>query len=286
MSGPSPALVLAALAGEVTALAFCWKLTRADGVVLGFTSHDRPLRVDGLMFASSPGMTPSAVSGSLGFEPDSMAISGALSVAAVRALDLDVGRWDQARVDLYCCDWSEPLLGLALLMRGYVGDVSRRQAAASAEFGDYSVEIVSEMVKFLRGGPPRSSPSCRAELGDNRCGVDMAGRSTLVMLADGGARTLMLAEDLPQPADFAEGRLRFVTGPLSGIERRIESVDGRAIALTRAVSLAVSAGVKVRLTQGCNKTFATCAQRFANGAMFDGEPHLPGSDALIRYGEF
>jgi len=114
----------------------------------------------------------------------------------------------------------------------------------------------------------------------------MAGRSTFVMLAEGGARTLMLAEDLPQPADFVEGRLRFVTGPLSGIERRIESVDGRAIALTRAVSVAVSAGVKVRLTQGCNKTFATCAQRFGNGAMFDGEPHLPGSDALIRYGEF
>jgi hypothetical protein len=45
----SPALAQH-LAGEVTTLATCWKITRRDGAVLGFTDHVRDLRglIDGL----------------------------------------------------------------------------------------------------------------------------------------------------------------------------------------------------------------------------------------------
>ena len=32
------------LAGQVTTLATCWKITRRDGVVLGFTDHVLDLR--------------------------------------------------------------------------------------------------------------------------------------------------------------------------------------------------------------------------------------------------
>src|ERR687897_444924 len=34
------------LAGEVTTLATCWKVTRRDGVVLGFIDHVRDLALD------------------------------------------------------------------------------------------------------------------------------------------------------------------------------------------------------------------------------------------------
>ena len=37
------------------------------------------------------------------------------------------------------------------------------------------------------------------------------------------------------------------------------------------------------LTQGCNKNFATCRDRFANAVNFRGEPYLPGNDLLTRY---
>jgi hypothetical protein len=36
------------LTGEVTTLATCWQITHRDGVVLGFTDHDRDLEVDGV----------------------------------------------------------------------------------------------------------------------------------------------------------------------------------------------------------------------------------------------
>jgi uncharacterized phage protein (TIGR02218 family) len=43
------------------------------------------------------------------------------------------------------------------------------------------------------------------------------------------------------------------------------------------------AGVRVRLTEGCDKRFETCRVRFANSVNFRGEPHLPGNDLLTRY---
>jgi hypothetical protein len=42
-------------------------------------------------------------------------------------------------------------------------------------------------------------------------------------------------------------------------------------------------GIRIELREGCDKLFATCRDRFGNCAAFDGEPHVPGADALLRY---
>src|SRR3546814_3809644 len=57
-----PEALAEALDAPLTTLAFCWRVQRADGVALGFTSHDRPLVADGMAFSPAPGMVPSAVS--------------------------------------------------------------------------------------------------------------------------------------------------------------------------------------------------------------------------------
>jgi hypothetical protein len=48
------------LAGEVTTLATCWKITRRDGVFQGFTDHVRDLDVDGVTY--KPASLPQAPS--------------------------------------------------------------------------------------------------------------------------------------------------------------------------------------------------------------------------------
>jgi hypothetical protein len=39
----------------------------------------------------------------------------------------------------------------------------------------------------------------------------------------------------------------------------------------------------VEVSEGCDKSIATCAGRFGNAANFRGEPYLPGVDLLTRY---
>ena len=44
------------IASGATTLATCWRLTRRDGVVLGFTDHDQPLTFDGTNFLPAAGL--------------------------------------------------------------------------------------------------------------------------------------------------------------------------------------------------------------------------------------
>jgi uncharacterized phage protein (TIGR02218 family) len=45
---------------------------------------------------------------------------------------------------------------------------------------------------------------------------------------------------------------------------------------------AIAAGDAFEVTPGCDKSFATCRDRFANQINFRGFPHLPGNDAILR----
>ena len=53
MKSTAPELA-AHLACEVTTLATCWKITRRDDHVLGFTDHVRDLEVDGVSTSREP----------------------------------------------------------------------------------------------------------------------------------------------------------------------------------------------------------------------------------------
>ena len=76
------------LAGETTTIALCWRVARADGVVLGFTSHDSAIEAGGVRYEASPGMTPSAISSGLGLDVATMEFGGALSAGALTDADL------------------------------------------------------------------------------------------------------------------------------------------------------------------------------------------------------
>jgi uncharacterized phage protein (TIGR02218 family) len=275
----TPALE-AALRGEVTTVALCWRLVRPDGVSLGFTGHDRDLRFGGLDYLARPGMMPSAVSLSGGYTEDSMEVTGVLSADSISAADLDAGRWTGAAVELIACDWMAPETGTLRLMRGRIGDVMRDGGPGGAEF---RVELVSDMARLSVAGAPRCSPLCRAELGDARCTVDMGGRQQQAIAAGGSGAQLVLAAAPADGADYVLGRLRVLSGPLAGVDRRIADVQGAEIGLDEPLWGGAIAGSRVLLVEGCDKRFRTCVDRFSNGAAFDGEPHVPGVDALIRY---
>ncbi len=44
----------------------------------------------------------------------------------------------------------------------------------------------------------------------------------------------------------------------------------------------VAAGDTFTLTAGCDKRLATCRDRFANALNFQGFPHMPGNDVVMR----
>lgn len=262
---------------ELTSIALCWRLDRRDGVTLGFTAHDRDIFVDGLCYRAAPGMLPSAISLSDGFDVDTLDVAGALTSDAITEADLAAGRWDGAKLRLLAVDWEQPEMTPLLLARGELGDVSMQDGGFSAELRGPTALLERPAIEY-------SSPECRAELGDKRCRVDMGARRRIlrvIEVIDGVTIRLSAAEGASN--SYGYGRLRWIGGANSGLVSMILSSAGDQLMLREPPPFAIEADVMVEVAEGCDKGFATCRNRFANSDNFRGEPHLPGNDLLTRY---
>lgn len=259
---------------ELVTLAWCWRLARRDGVVIGLTSHDRDLMAGGLVYRAAPGMKPSAIETSDGLDAATMDLEGAISSEAIAMDDLDAGRWDGAELELFVTDWSAADAAPVTVARGSLGAIERRGAAFAAE-----LQGVTRALD--RPACPATSPGCRAMLGDRACRIDLAPltHDRRVVAVAGRAVTL----DAPVAGAMAFGALLWIEGANCGLESPVISAAGPVLYLAEAPPLAVAGPVRVRLTEGCDKQLATCRSRFANSVNFRGEAHLPGNDLLTRY---
>ena len=263
--------------GDLTSLAFCWRVERRDGICLGFTGHDRDLEIEGLVYRSAPGMLPSAVSVSDGFDASSLDVAGALTSDAISEADLAAGRWDRAAMALFLVDWRDPGGERLPLVRGELGDVGVKGNGFEAELRGPAALLERAVVE-------QTSPECRAELGDKRCRVDMAARVRVTIVTANPAEDVVTVADAAVTPDaYAFGRLRWIGGANAGLESEIAASDGAQLTLREPPPLAIEEGDLVEIREGCDKSFATCAGRFANAENFRGEPHLPGMDLLTRY---
>jgi uncharacterized phage protein (TIGR02218 family) len=268
------------LASGITTLARCWALTRRDGLVLGFTDHDCDLAFDGISFKAETGLTARALMQSTGLSIDNSEALGGLSSAAVTEADITAGRYDGATVEAWLVNWADTAQRVKL-MRATLGEITRAGGAFQAELLG-----LSEALNTAQGRVYQTQ--CGAVLGDATCRVDL---SDPAYAAEGvigaiGEKTL-LATGLEGYATgwFARGRLVGVTGAAAGLDAPVKSdrlAEGvRQIELWQNLRAPLAVGDTVRLEAGCDKSFATCGEKFANALNFRGFPHIPGEDRLL-----
>ncbi|MFD1788048.1 DUF2163 domain-containing protein [Sphingomonas floccifaciens] len=247
------------------------KVARAEPV----TAHDRDLTIDGSVYRAAPGMTPSAIRRRDPMEADTMDVAGALSSAAIREADLIGGRWDGARVAIFAVDWTAPDNRIAL-GTGTLGAIETADGA-------FTAELRGSGAAFDAPACETTSPECRAELGDRRCRVSMAGRRTIARVTAVDDDVLTLDHAPPVAGAWDGGRLRWLDGANAGIEEVVANVEQARVRLSGTPRFEVAVGDRCVVIEGCDKSLATCAERFGNAANFRGEPFLPGIDLLTRY---
>lgn len=263
------------LQSDLMTLAFCWRLARRDGIMIGLTSHDRDLVMGGLHYRATPGMMPSAIERSAALDPDRVDLTGVLTSDAISADDLAAGRWDGAQLRLYAVDWQAPDAAPLLLVTGSLGAVQMAGERFEVELSGPASALEARLVDV-------TSPSCRAALGDKACRVDLAGR-TISVSVSAQVESRLTVQSALVPGVYAYGQLRWASGANAGLSSFILSNDATSVTLGEAPRLPVLPGDRAMITEGCDRRFATCTGRFANALNFRGEPHLPGNDVLTRY---
>ncbi|MBA4492429.1 DUF2163 domain-containing protein [Paracoccus sp. S1E-3] len=266
-----------------TTFAWCWRITRADGLAFGFTDHDRALAFDGTEFEPESGLTASEIRSGADLSVDAQDAAGALRSDRITEADILDGRWDNAEVELWRVNWVSPVQRV-LMRRGAIGQIRRGRHAFVAEIRSMSHTLGQTVGRSFQA-------SCDAALGDDRCGVDLEdpafrGAGTVIdRLRDRAFTASGLGSFAP--GWFRFGTLDWTSGPNAG--RRAEVLahgrsDGIALlTLLEAPIRPIGAGNSFTIQAGCDKRIATCGAKFGNVVNFRGFPHIPGQDTILRY---
>ncbi len=277
-----PAGLQAHLDTGATTLAWCWRLTRADGAVYGFTDHDEDLTFDATVFEAATGFTGTDFQSSIGLSVDNLDVSGALKSGCLAETDLAAGLFDGAKVEIWRANWAAADQRV-LIMSGSIGEVKRGQTAFSAELRSLAHSLDQDKGRIYQY-------ACDACLGDGRCTVNA---SASAYRADGTVAAvqtpyMFTASGLGSFGEgwFSGGEVVWTSGNNSShrmeVRRHSLTTDGSVeIELWRSMTALIAAGDAFAITAGCDKTFATCRTKFANGVNFRGFPHIPGNSYVL-----
>ena len=267
------------LKSGLTTVCRCWKITRSDGLALGFTDHDEDLEFDGVVFRAGSGLSPVAVSRATGLSVDNSEALGALDSDVLSEDQIASGAFDGAEVVSYLVNWADPA-ERDVQFRGHLGEITRSGGQFQAE-----VRGLADALNQSRGRIFQKA--CSAILGDSACGVDLDAQG---YSADGQVVAILGDAQIVVDVDgdhaerwFERGLVQIGgSGRTSSIKRDDVTNDGREITFWQAYDADIQVGTAVKLIAGCYRRVESCRNKFNNISNFRGFPDLPGEDWVLR----
>lgn len=170
---PISAAFKAHLAKPYQTLATIIRLQRTDGMVFGFTDHDRDIVYDdgsgSVTYLAAVGYQPRDAQNSGDMTIGNSEYDGILNSPSITEADLKAGLWDYAALRISYVNYAD-LTMRALRLPGWkLGKVTVKRNMFTAEIRDI-MQAYSATIGEL------TQPGCRANLGDARCKVNLAGQ--------------------------------------------------------------------------------------------------------------
>ena len=271
------------LAQGETTLANCWVLRRSDGVVLGFTDHDRMLSFGGVDCVPAHGLDGGEVPARLGAQVETSEVLGVLHAEAITEEDILLGRYDGAVVESWRVNWKD-VNQRVRLRTDTIGEIVREDGVFRAELRSAQQGLNATRGRIYQG-------LCDAVLGDGRCGMVLddpafACAATVTEIVDDHS---VVVAGLAGFAEgwFGFGQAQWSDGQRSGLRDAVvnhrRGAAGDVLSFGAAVGEWVAVGDTLNVTAGCDRRFVTCREKFANAVNFRGFPHIPGSDFVLRH---
>lgn len=259
----------------VRTIATCWRLDLKDGTTLGFTNHDRPIQYDGVTYQAASGFVPTEFEQSGSMAVDGMDVQAFLDSETITAADIAAGRYDKAEVRVFKLNWADLSMGILRIQRGWLGEISRMDALFVAEFRSLAQALQQRIGEEYLA-------TCAADLGDQRCKVDLAAITVAGTVTEGGTLGFTDTGRSEVAGHFRYGLVTFTTGANAGRSMEVKAFDGQAFELFQPLPEPIEVGDAYDVYPGCDKHLDTCRDTFGNVPNFRGYPHIPGNDHMVQ----
>ena len=270
----SPQLEAHFAAGHTT-LATCWKITREDSTELGFTDHDEQITFDSVDYDSIAGFTPTTVESKSNMSVDNLDVEGQVYPSKITESDLLAGLYDYAEIEIFIVNYADLSQGKLEVKRGRLGEVTLNSQMFQAEVRGLTQHLSQTIGEVF-------SPSCRAILGDSRCGVNLAGFTVSATITEVTNNQSFAASTLNQAAGyFTGGEVAWTSGNNDGRRMEVKEFAESTVGLALPMGKSIQVGDTFNIIAGCDKTRETCQSKFSNIVNFRGEPDVPGTDKLL-----
>lgn len=283
MSKTLPSGLQEHLDSGATTMVYCWRITRLDAQEFSFTEHDNDLTFDGSTFEAASGFTASSAMSELGFAVDNMSVEGVLNSSSLNEDDLAAGRFDAAEIELFWVNFEDTNERL-LLMRGTIGEVSRKKTMFTAELRGLSHKLQQKIGRVY-------SKYCDVLLGSAECSVnleDAANKSTGTIASIVNAAQFTTSALTSSVSGFYSlGTISFTSGLNAGLSYAVKvhsySSSTHTLTLWETPVFTVAVADSFTVYAGCDASFDSCKDKFDNLINFRGFPYIPGSDSITSY---
>lgn len=263
---------------ENTTLASCWKITRIDSTVMGFTDHVENIVYDSVTYVATSGFQPTDILQRDDMSVDNMEVAGILDSSYITESDIQAGRYDFASVEIFLLNYSNLTHGRMLIKKGWIGEVTVKRGQFHAEIRGLAQKLNQNIGKIF-------SPSCNAILGDTRCAVTVSGYTsnaiTVTTVTDN--RTFVTNATITDSTLYKSGELTWTTGNNANLKMEVKEFNQDSeITLVLPMPYTIQTGDTFTVVQGCDKSLSTCKNKFNNILNFRGFPDLPGQDRILE----
>ena len=270
-----------------TTTAYGLKVTRTDGDVFGFTSGMSSAVIDGVTYDATQGLDITGIVTSAGFAVDNLELTTLDDGSLFTTADVLGGRWQNAAFLIFRYNWANLANGTEPIIAGTIGNVTLRRGSIVAELRglqQYLQQPIGNVTtrtcraRFADFPTPNQNNLCRLSASDYIDeGEVTAVTSRQVFEADIQGTTSEPPEDY-----YGEGVLTWTSGTNEGLRVKVKSYTAAGVVgLMLPLPTDPQVGDTFEIVAGCRKRLTEdCRDKFNNVLNFQGEPHLPGIDAL------
>lgn len=265
-------------------MADLYTIVLTGGTTLRLTTWDANLIVSGHTFLTGPpNIERSAIEEKIGMDVSTIEVTISASatdlfsgVPILQAIGMGIFDGAAFKIERLFMDSTGIQIGTVIRFAGFIGPVeelTRSYAKITVNSGTELLQMQLPLIVL--------QPGCTNTLFDARCTLVKSSFAEANTVQAGSTVNKLISLSAKADGYYDNGQLVFTTGANAGLTKAIKTYLAQQFTFNSPLPFVPNAGDLFNAYPGCDKTQATCTNKFSNLTHFEGFPFVPAPETAI-----